>query len=282
MSATAPSIEQARTRPGQRALAVARADLRQLLAGKEFWLAAGIMSTMFFVVVPAAVLAMVVHSSDASAVDQVSRLLGALPDKIQHGVQGSTAAGRAGYAFSVYLFAPVAVIVPLTVAAGVGAYTIVGERERGTGEFLAHSPATEREIYLGKLIASLIPGWFTLFAGFLSYAVVVNLIAGPELGGWFFPTGRWWLLILWVMPPCLAVALSMIVRVSGVVKSAAAAQQASSLVTLPVIVVAYGAASGSLFSSTASVWILGAVAWAVAAAGLVRGTKAVQRERLVG
>ena len=57
---------------------------------------------------------------------------------------------------------------------------------------------------------------------------------------------------------------------------------AATLVTLPVIVVAYGAASGSLFSSTTSVWILGAVAWAVAAAGLVRGTKAVQRERLVG
>ena len=41
----------------------------------------------------------------------VGRLLGALPERIQHGVLGSTAAGRAGYAFSVYLFAPVAVIV---------------------------------------------------------------------------------------------------------------------------------------------------------------------------
>jgi ABC-type Na+ efflux pump permease subunit len=252
------------------------------LAGKDFWLAAGIMSAMFFVVVPAAVLWLVTRSTDAAAVDQVSKLLGALPQRIQEGVQGASPSARAGYAFSVYLFAPVAVIVPLTVAAGVGAYTIVGERERGTGEFLAHSPASEREIYVGKLIASLVPGWCTLFLGFLSYAVMVNLVAGPALGGWFFPTTRWWLLICWVMPPCLAVALSLIVRVSGVVKSAAAAQQASSLVTLPVIVVAYGAASGSLFASTTSVWILGAGAWAIAAFGLVRGTRAVRRERLVG
>jgi ABC-2 type transport system permease protein len=61
----------------------------------------------------------------------------------------------------VYLFAPVAVVVPLTISTAVGAATIVGERERGTGEFLAHSPADVREIYLGKLIASLIPGYVT-------------------------------------------------------------------------------------------------------------------------
>ena len=87
-----------------------------------------------------------------------------------------------------YLFAPLAIIVPLTVSSAVGAHTIVGERERGSGEFLAHSPATERQIYLGKLMASLIPGYFTAAMGFLLYSLVVNLIVGPKVGGWFFPT----------------------------------------------------------------------------------------------
>ena len=52
------------------------------------------------------------------------------------------------------------------------------------------------EIYLGKLIASLVPGYFTTIVGFGFYALIVNTIVGPEVGGWFFPTGDWWLLML--------------------------------------------------------------------------------------
>ena len=114
---------------------------------------------------------------------------------------------QASYALAVYLFAPLAIIVPLTVSSAVGAHTIIGERERGSGEFLAHSPATERQIYFGKLMASLIPGYFTAAVGFAAYSLVVNLIVGPQLGGWFFPTGNWWILMLWVLPPFIAIAL---------------------------------------------------------------------------
>ena len=115
-----------------------------------------------------------------------------------HGQKGPASAS---YALAVYLFAPLAIIVPLTVSSAVGAHTIVGERERGSGEFLAHSPATERQIYLGKLMASLIPGYFTAAMGFLLYSLVVNLIVGPKVGGWFFPTSNWWILMLLGPPP---------------------------------------------------------------------------------
>ena len=67
----------------------------------------------------------------------------------------------------------------------------------------------------------------------------MNLIVGPEVGGWFFPTREWWVLMLWVVPPFLALTLSLVLRLSARVKSTAAAQQASGLVTLPLILVAY-------------------------------------------
>ncbi len=126
-----------------------------------------------------------------------------------------------------YLFAPVAVVVPITISTAVGAATIVGERERGTGEFLAHSPAGVREIFLGKLVASLIPGYLTTIVGFGVYSLIVNTIVGPDVGGWFFPTSQWWILMLWVVPPFLALTLSLVLRLSAKVKSTAAAQQAS-------------------------------------------------------
>ena len=158
----------------------------------------------------------------------------------------------------------------------------MGERERGTGEFLAHSPAHVREIYLGKLIASLVPGYATTLIGFGAYSLVVNLLVGPEVGGWFFPTSQWWVLMLWVVPPFLAVTLSIVLRLSARVKSSAAAQQAAGLVTLPMIGIAYSQSTGALFGARASGLVIGLVAWAAAAIGLSRGVRAVSRSRLLG
>ena len=173
-------------------------------------------------------------------------------------------------------------VVPLTISTAVGAATIVGERERGTGEFLAHSPAGTREIYLGKLIASLVPGYATTLGGFGVYSLIVNLLVGPEVGGWFFPTEAWWILMLWVVPPFLALTLSLVLRLSARVKSTAAAQQASGLVSLPLIMVAYSQSTGALFGATSVTWIIGAIAWVLAFVGLRRGMRAVSRARLLG
>jgi ABC-2 type transport system permease protein len=141
---------------------------------------------------------------------------------------------------------------------------------------------SERDLYLGKLIASLVPGYLTTLVGFSIYALVVNVIVGPHVGGWFFPTAQWWLLMLWVVPPFLAITLSVVLRLSARVKSAAASQQASGLVTLPAIVVSYAQSSGALFAHGVSDLWVGLAAWIVAFVGLRRGTRAVTRARLLG
>ena len=207
----------------------------------------------------------------------MSQTLDVLPAGAQAPSPTSPPAAARRYALAVFLLAPVAMVVPLTISTAVGAATIVGERERGTGEFLAHSPAEAREIYLGKLIASLVPGYLTTLVGFGAYSLIVNLFVGPEVGGWFFPTRQWWVMMLWVVPPFLALALSIVLRLSARVKSTAAAQQASGLVTLPLIGIAYGQATGSLFGAAGLGWFIGAVAWVVALASLARGMRAVNR-----
>ena len=111
--------------------------------------------------VPTVLLFTITQLGNVDAVSQLSQALEVLPERAQAAIQGDTEQARAGYALAVYLFAPVAVVVPITISTAVGAATIVGERERGTGEFLAHSPAGIREIFLGKLAASLLPGYLT-------------------------------------------------------------------------------------------------------------------------
>lgn len=261
---------------------VARSDLRQLLEDKGFWMPMVFLGGIFFLLIPTVLLLTITKIGNVEVVNQMSQTLKVLPQAAQQQIQGTSPEGKTAYALAVFLLAPVAIVVPLTISTAIGASTIVGERERGTGEFLAHSPAHEREIYLGKLIASLLPGYATTLVGFGVYSLIVNLFVGPEVGGWFFPTKEWWVLMLWVVPPFLALTLSIVLRLSARVKSTAAAQQAAGLVTLPMIGIAYSQSTGALFGASSAGWILGAVAWVVAVFGLSRGMRAVSRSRLLG
>ena len=68
---------------------------------------------IFFVFVPTVLLFTITQIGNINAVDQLSQALEILPEKAQDADQGRhRAAGRAGYALAVYLFAPVAVVVP--------------------------------------------------------------------------------------------------------------------------------------------------------------------------
>jgi ABC-2 type transport system permease protein len=271
-----------RTRQPSQAWVIARTDLQQFVQARDFWMPLAIVALLFFVIIPTFLLLIISTISDVKLINQLSDVVGSLPEELRHSVSGQKGPVQASYALAVYLFAPLAIIVPLTVSSAVGAHTIIGERERGSGEFLAHSPATERQIYFGKLIASLIPGYVTAAVGFAAYSLVVNLIVGPQLGGWFFPTGNWWILMLWVLPPFIAIALAVILAISARVSSAAAAQQSSALATLPLIVIAYGVSSDTIFKGHLLAIIIGGIAWIVAFLALRRASRAVSRERLLG
>lgn len=266
----------------QRVATVARTDLKQLIRARDFWVPMAALGSLFFIFMPLVLLGTITSIGSVEAVSRLSDTLEALPASAQDQIQGTTPEGRSAYALAVFLIAPVAVIVPLTISTAVGAATIVGERERGTGEFLAHSPAGTREIYLGKLIASIVPGYATVVIGFSFYSVLVNLTVGPEVGGWFFPTRQWWIMILWVLPPFLAVCLSLVLRLSARVNSTAAAQQASGLVSLPLIMVAYSQATGVLFGAGWLPFWVGATAWVLAGISLSRGFRSLTRSRLLG
>lgn len=266
----------------ERVRTVARTDLKQLLQARDFWVPMTLLGGFFFVIIPLILLLSITQIGRNDIVAQVSETLQVLPPSAQEQIQGDSPEGRTGYALAVFLFAPVAVVVPLTISTAVGAATIVGERERGTGEFLAHSPAGVREIYLGKLIASLVPGYLTVVVGFSAYSLIVNLTVGNEIGYWFFPTPEWWLMILWVLPPFLAICLSLVLRLSAKVSSTAAAQQASGLISLPLIMVAYSQATGVLFGAGYMPIIVGGLAWIVAGFSLSRGIRSVDRSRLLG
>jgi ABC-type Na+ efflux pump permease subunit len=265
-----------------RVITVARIDLRRLFKSKDYWIPMGFLASVFFVIIPIGLLTIVTSTTSSELVNKIGEVLQTLPNGVRDNVAGATPQARGAYMLAVYLLAPVAIVVPLTISSAVGAHAIVGERERGTGEFLAHSPLTVREIFLGKMLASVVPGFIATGAGFLVYSLLVNIKVGPLLGGWFFPTAGWWILIFWVVPPFIAVALSVILWVSSKVRSTAAAQQAATLVSLPVIMAAYAVSSGLLINPVLAAISVGVVAWILAIIGLAYGSRSLSRESLLG
>lgn len=263
-------------------LAITRADLRQLRESRDFWVPLAVIASFMFVVVPAVMLWVISTVQDPVLLSRLVDVVGRLPAPLRSKLAGTPPEIQASYTLAVYFFAPLATLVPLTISSSISANTFVGERERGSGEFLAHSPASTSEIYLGKLIASLLPGYVTAASGIVVYSVVVNLILAPRTDGVLFPTGNWWVFMLWVVPPLLAMAIALILSISSRVSSGASAQQASSLIALPIVILAYGVSERSLFGSPWLAWLVGFLAWIGTAIAIWRGAGSLQRERLLG
>ncbi len=89
-------------------------------------------------------------------------------------------------------------------------------------------------------------------------------------------------MILWVLPGFLIIGLSLVLRMSGRVRSTAAAQQASGLITLPLIGIACAQASGALYGSIGTTIVIGAITRTIGLLSTARGMGAVKRQRLLG
>lgn len=261
---------------------IARHDLAQLRQSRDFWLPLGIIATLMFVAVPALLLTSLTTISDARLVGRLGELLGRLPAGVRADLAGTAPAVQASYSLAVFLFPPLLTLVPLTVVSACAANTFVGERERGSGEFLAHCPAPGTHIYLGKLVASLAPGLGTAAVGFVGYATVVNAVLAPHLGRVAFPVGNWWVILGWLVPPTLTLAGALILVVSSRVSSGAAAQQAASVIALPLVALVYVVGSSSLFGATWTTWFVGAGVWLAAGVAVILGARDLRRDRLLG
>lgn len=140
--------------------------------------------------------------------------------------------------FSVNVLGPIFLTMPILTAAVIAADSFAGEKERKTSEALLATPVKTDELLLGKILASFIPTILLTGAVFALYGYVTNWLSYANFQKQILPTTPWLMMLL--TSPFLAIGtIGLVVFVSSHVKGIKEAQQISTLLILPILVMPF-------------------------------------------
>jgi ABC-2 type transport system permease protein len=182
---------------------------------------------------------------------------------------------------TIYMFAPLFLILPMMVSSVIAADSFAGERERKTLEALLHTPLTNWELLLAKMLSAWLAALAVSLIGFVLYAVVVNVIGWPVMGGIFFPNLMWFVLVFWVSPAAAGLGLGATVLVSSRVNTFQEAYQAGGLVVIPLVALVIAQSVGAMYFSLGLTLLLGLGLWVVDGALFWVGARTFERDALI-
>ncbi len=140
--------------------------------------------------------------------------------------------------FTISVLGPIFLTMPILTASVIAADSFAGEKERKTSEALLSAPIEVDELLLGKIMASFLPSVVLTIAVFTVYGIVSNALAFMVFHQYILPTAPW--LMMLIVAPFLAIAaIGIVVLVSSHVKGIKEAQQISTLLILPILVMPF-------------------------------------------
>lgn len=262
-------------------MAIARRDIATVLRNRGIRIPLMVAPVIILVVLPVFLVVgrQLLSSAPVPGSIESTPFAGVMQEAERVSASVSADARWAVFVLEVFI-APLYLLVPLVTSTVIAADSFAGERERGTLEPLLHSPTTDQELLLAKIIASWLPAMTVALGGLLMYTVVANGLAWPSLGYVFFPNATWMLLAFWVAPGLAALGLGLMVVVSSRVHSLQAANQIGSMLVLPVLLLVIGQVSGVTLFDVRLVTIIGGVVWALAGLLLAWAGSRFERDRL--
>ncbi|MEW6285147.1 MAG: ABC transporter permease subunit [Chloroflexota bacterium] len=246
--------------------AIARKDLKEVRQNKVAWGPAIAIPLIFAILMPIlfSVLPQVMPVEDIQReLGDMETLMKNLPPSIQAIFEGLKLEQMFVLYMTAFMLAPLFLIMPLMFSSVVGADSFVGERERKTMEALLYSPATDMELFLGKVLAAVIPAISLSWLTYLVYIIAVNVASYELFGRIWFPLPTWWPLMFWLTPAFALLGISATVLVSSRVKTFMEAYQLSGSLVVLVLALVLGQVSGVLFLGVRTVMILGTLIWIV-------------------
>lgn len=263
----------------RRVAAVMRKDWLEVLRNKQVLASLIVVPVVFAVLLPAGIILL---GGSGILTSTIAGLQGFL-DNLPHGVAPSayTPDQTVVYAVIVYFLAPFFLVIPVMTASITASSSLVGEKERRTIEGLLYTPLTNRELVLAKVLGSVIPAVALTWIAFIAYAVIVGVLGAPMMGGVFFPTWTWAVLIILLVPLVGFLATSMIVAVSGRSTTMQGAQGTAMFVVLPILALVIGQATGLMLFDVTVALVAAVVLAIVDLLAFVFVVAKFQRERIV-
>ena len=163
----------------------------------------------------------------------------------------------------------------------IAAYSLVGEKVERSLEPLLATPATDGEILLGKVLASIVPTLGAIWIGAAVFMTLTDRLARHTLGRLYFPNPTSLLILLVVCPLAALLVVEFDVVVSGRVSDVRAAQQIGGLAVLPFGAVYVTAEIGLIKLDLPTLGVLCAVLAAVDAGMFLLSRAAFRREEIL-
>lgn len=262
--------------------AIVRKDLQIVFQNKGVSIPIIVLPLIILIILPLLALAAPqLEDMAASPLDDLKGFIDNMPGNLKANLEGLNDAQTMVYLALVYMLAPMYLILPLMVASVIAADSFAGEKERKTLEALIYTPTTDTELFVAKMCSAWLPAIGVAWLGFIVYGLVANMAGWPTMGRIFFPNLMWIVLAFWVAPAVAGMGLGVTVLVSARAKSFQEAYQMGGVVVLPILLLLVGQMMGVMYLSTALVFGLGVLFFAVDAALLVYGGRAFQRTEVI-
>lgn len=263
----------------RRVWAVVRKDWLEVARNSQVMTSLAVVPLVFAAIIPAAVTLLGNSGILTSTINGVQGFLDHVPAGVVPGDYSTEQ--TVVYTVIVYFMAPFFLVIPVMTASITASSSFVGEKERRTIEGLLYTPLSNRELVLAKVLGSVIPSVVLTWAAFTLYTVIVNGLGWRLMGGPFFPTWTWAVLIVVLVPLVGFLATSLIVAVSGRSSTMQGAQGSAMFIVFPILALVAGQATGLMLFDATVALVAAAVLVVVDGAAFTFVVARFHRERIV-
>jgi len=264
--------------------AIAKKDIREASQNKSVWLPIMIVPIIFILLMPLGIL-LAANNADALASMSADPDLIRMMEKIPTFLSDLTAGLNESQSMIVlmlgYFYAPFFLILPIMYSTVIAAESFAGERERKTIEALLYTPASDAELFLGKVLAGAIPAVAITWISFVGYCVILNAGAYSIMDKIWFPLTTWYPLIFWVSPALSLLGIAATVLISSKTQTFMGAYQTSASLVVLVLALVVGQATGILYLSVTTGLLVGLVFWLIDIVLVWLAIRSFNREKLL-